>query len=114
MSQRKSSGASPERRSGCLAVFDVPVLVVDPLVLVYVEPHEPDRSVQAHPEKWVWNLPSLAGVGTHRHLGQQEGQAGKGPHLNNRLTEDAEESLGGLVVVAVDAYPVHVFRARPP
>jgi hypothetical protein len=44
----KSGGAAPERCAGRLVVFNVLVLMVNFLVLVDVEPPEPDRAVQTH------------------------------------------------------------------
>ena len=40
---------SPERCFGRRIILDVPVLVIDPVVLGNVEPHQSERAVLAHP-----------------------------------------------------------------
>jgi hypothetical protein len=39
--ERHGGGGTPERHFGCRAVLDPPVLMVDPVVLSNVEPHQP-------------------------------------------------------------------------
>src|SRR5579864_5697623 len=104
----------PERRLGRRVVFDVPVLMVGPVVLRDVEPYEPERAVLAHPGEEVADLRGLAGPGSRSGLRQQHRLAGEHPHLGDRLAEDTVELIGGAVVVAVDADPGDVLAARPP
>src|SRR6266571_523687 len=110
--QRRYS--QPERRFCRVAVFDPPVLVVDPLVLSLVEPHNPERVVLAHPGEQVADLDELAGLGPHRGLGQQHRLVGERPHLVNGAAEYPGECVGRKVVVAVDADPGDIICAGPP
>jgi ATP-dependent Clp protease protease subunit len=112
--QGQSGGGPPEGRFGRRVVLDVPVLVVDPVVLGDVEPHQPERVVLVHPGEEVGDLGRLAGGGTRRGLRQQHRLTGEGSHLGNGLAEDAGEGFVGTVVVAIDADPGDVLRARPP
>ena len=92
----------------------MPVLVVDPVVLRDVEPHQPERAVLAHSVEQVADLRGLAGLRSHGGLRQQQGLAGQDPHLGDRLAEHAAERVRRTVVVAVDADPGDVLAAGPP
>ena len=114
MRQGQGRGGPPEGRFGRRVVLNVPVLMVDPVVLGDVEPHQPERVVLAHPGEEVGDLCRLAGVGTRRGLRQQQRLTGERSYLGDGLAEDAGEGFVGTVIVAVDADPGHVLRARPP
>src|SRR6266568_4656118 len=101
--QRQRGDAQPERRLRGQAAFYPPVLVVDPVVLGLVEPHQSERLVLVHPGEQVVDLEELARVGPYRGLRQQHRPGGELPHLVNSGAEDAGERIRGMKVVAVDA-----------
>ena len=91
MRRGQGRGGPPEGRFGRRVVLDVPVLMVDPVVLGDVEPHQPERVVLAHPGEEVGDLCRLAGPGTRRGLRQQQRLMGERSHLSNGLAEDVGE-----------------------
>src|SRR6202021_664616 len=95
---------------GRQAVFEPPVLMIDPAVLGLVEPHQPERLVGRHALEQVQDLDGLAGLGTGGGLRQQHRPAREGPYLFDGLAEDADEGVARPLVVTVDADPVHVLR----
>src|SRR5580698_3491283 len=92
----------------------MPVLMVDPLVLGYIEPDKSEGAVLTHPRKQIGDLLSLVSIRTHRGLRHQDRKTGQHPYLNYGLAEDAGKSLVRTVVVAIDTDPGDVLRAGPP
>src|SRR5690348_2033978 len=60
------------------AVFDMPVLVVESVILGDIKPHQPESAVMVHTGEQVRNLRRLASYRTCGGLGQQDWFAGKG------------------------------------
>ena len=61
----RAEGGMTEHRFGTWTVFDVPVLMVDPVVLSNVEPHQSEPAILAPPVEQVADPNGLAGLGPH-------------------------------------------------
>ena len=71
------------RLSAAGVVLDAPVLMVDPLVLGHVEPHQPERRVPPHPGEQIPDLAKPGPPGPHGGLRQQHRLGRELPDLGN-------------------------------
>src|ERR1700744_6455297 len=112
--QRHSARGPPERGHPSWVTLQVPVLVVEPVVLGDVEPHQPQGAVLAHVREQRRDLGRLARDRARGRLRQQDRLTGERADLADGGPEHAEERVPRAVEVAVDSDPRHVVRSRPP
>ena len=103
----------PQRSKCAWMAVQSPVLVVDAAMLGDIEPHEPGKMVVGHTSDQPGDLARLSRNLPDADLGQQHRVAGDPANLPELATEDVTERIRPVIVVPVDAYPVHVTRARP-
>src|ERR1039457_5648918 len=79
-----------------------------------VEPHEPEKAVEADSGEQVGDFRRLDGCWRSGCLGDEDRIVGQSPHGDNGWPEHRCENRGRAGVVAVDSDPVHVGGAGPP
>src|ERR1700730_12936144 len=104
----------PESHRGGWAVLDVPVLMVEPVILGNVKPHQPQQAVLVQAGEQVRNLCRRPSHWTHGGLGKQYRLAGKDPYLGDGLAEDISEGFVRAIIIAIDSDPGYVLCAGPP
>src|SRR6266699_3468210 len=103
----------PERGDCGRVAFQSPVLVVDAVMLGEIEPYEPGKMVVGDASYQRRDLTRLSRKLPDAHLRQQHRVVGDLANLPELAAAAKAEGVGPVVVVSVDAYPVHVTRAWP-